>query len=400
MSRRTSGMLASLVLVVSGLAVLGTSVAQSAAALAPDDVITYCSADPTPPCIVSFKHDGVAVDHALYRIQWNEPSPASGFYSWYFSKFIGSSWSSDMGTDETTHSFAVTFDFGTFDPATAAGLANPSGPTPVTWGGSSTYHLITMTTSPVHWLAGCTDGDPPSCPMMATADNETFGALTGVVNNASWFQSTGSIAHSYNLSNITIARDPYISTDAVTGARSMIFTLLSPHESATSVVFTGFQHLRLPNGMLHDVYGIPAPQTMTAASLGATLSGGTSGTITVRPEAGHAAMLIDITGVTFSTRNLKVRLGTITPSRPSGVKGKRLSPTRGRVTFTKSAARGAYPTGYQLRCVSGHQVRTATGSSTTTRFRLHGLTPGRHYTCRVRAKSHVGSGPWSFAAHL
>ncbi len=402
MKRRTSVLLATLALLVSGLAAVSASTAPSASAITTDDVIAYCAITPAPPCIVSFTHNGSTVDPTAYRIQWNEVQPSSGFYSWYFSKFIGASWSSDMGADETANTFAVKFDFGSFNPRTIAGLAAPRTSTAVVWSGAAPHYLVQISESPVHWVTGCVEGNPTPCPM--TGSSEAFGYLSGVANDGRWFGTSEAehqqIAGFYTFSNTDISDDPVITTDAITGARTMVFVIQSPHESPSHALFYGNQYLRIPNRTLHDVYGIPAPATMTAASLGATISSGGSGTITVTPEAGHGAMLIAVTNVTFSKRSVKVRLGTITPARPSAVKGKRLSPTRGRVTFGKSAPRGAYPTGYQLRCVSGHQVHTATGSSSTTRFRIRGLTPGRHYTCRVRAKSHVGPGPWSYATHL
>ncbi|MFL6059826.1 MAG: hypothetical protein ACJ72E_01250 [Marmoricola sp.] len=386
--RRTRRLLVALALVGSGLTAAGASPAHAAF----EDPIPLCGPAIPTPCLVSLRRDGADVSLSAYRVEWNEESPGSGFYSWFFAKFNGSSWSTDMGADETTHSFTASFDFGSFDPESIAGLAEPAGASPVTWGGTSTHHLVTITAHPVHWLTGCTDDDPPACPPTATAQNEAFGYLSGVASNGSWFENPGAIARTYNLSNIDIARDPYIQTNAITGARAMVFTLASPHENAALETFHGFQHLRLPNKMLRDVYGIPDPDTMTASSLAATLSAG-SGTIAVRPEAGHTAMLIDVTGVTFSKRTVKVALGTIVPTRPTQLVGKRLSRTRAKVDFAPAHARGARPTGYLTRCVwhsSVKTVRTRYSVATITHLRA-----GKHYTCHARALSRAGAGPWS-----
>jgi hypothetical protein len=157
-------------------------------------------------------------------------------------------------------------------------------------------------------------------------------------------------------------------------------------------VFHGFQHLRLPNAMMRDVYGIPDPDTMTSTSLVTTITGGTS-TITIRPEAGHDAMLIDLPDVTFSTRKVTVKVGHINPTAPTHLKTWRISGAKGRIYFVKSYPRGARVTGYSARCANGSTLKTATGTSAGITFTNLGA--GKPYACRVRSSSKAGYSAWS-----
>lgn len=400
MARRISGILATIGLVTAGLLLLGTSTAPVANA-AFEDPVPLCSAPHAPPCLVSLTRSGVA-NPAGYRVAWNQEDPTNGFYSWFVEKDISGVWRTDMGVAEEGVPFSVAMNFGAFNPRTAAAMADPAGAHPGIWSTVSGNHYVTITGSPIYRVPGCVDGDPPTCP--TTGVDEEHGYLDTVVNNANWFGSTAAehqlAAGLYSFRNTDLGGEaPVLLTDAITGAQTLVFTLLNSHRDLDSVTFVGEEHLRLPNAMLHDIYGIPAPDTMTASSLATSLSG-TGGSISIRPEATHRAMLIDVTGVTFSKRLVRIRLGAITPMRPGSVRAVRVNGTHGRVSYLKARPRGAYPTGYQLRCVSGRQVRTASGGSSTTVLRIRGLTPGRHYSCRVRATSRVGPGLWSYIRRL
>ncbi|HET6153430.1 MAG TPA: fibronectin type III domain-containing protein [Marmoricola sp.] len=397
MARRTSGIIASLALLVGGLAVT-SSVAPAVAA--PDDPVPSCTSH-AAPCLVSFTRDGAAVDPSAYRVAWNEEAPGSGFYSWYFEKFQGSFWNAELGADEIGHTYAVTFDFGTFNPRTAGGLALPETSKPVSWSTSGSDHRITLRASPIYRVLGCT-GEPTTCPTTATPGDETHGWLSEVVNDGRWFGESAAehakIAGFYNLRNTDVGSDPpVLTTNAATGDRALVFTLQNTHADSMGTVFSGFAHLRLPDAMLRDVYGVPDPDTMTSTSLLTTINGGV-GTITIHPEAGHAAMLIDITGVTFSKRTLKVLLGTIVPTKPTSVRGKRRNAHTGVVRFAASHARGSRATGYVTRCSRPGSNRTA--HSKHGMAVIHRLKAGKHYTCKSRAVSKAGNSPWSSSVRL
>jgi|SRR5689334_9728456 len=398
MSRRTSGMLATFALIASGLVALGGS-APAAAGPVELQPIKYCSVS-APPCIEKFSVDGTDIPSGstAYQVVWNEVQPSSGYYSWFFEKWIPDAWRVDMGTGEETKVFKVTFNFGTFNPVTYSGQGAPAGDNPVFRSLSGGDYHLTISANPIYRLTGCNmNVDPETCPTTAGIDDDTPGYLDGVVNDARWFGETTSehqqIAGMWEFTNVQVTRGaPFITTDPITGTSALNFFLQNTHENSAHVVFHGAQHLRLPNAMLRDVYGIPDPDTMTSSSLATTITGGV-GTITIHPEAGHDAMLIDVTDVTFSARTVKVKLGTIVPTAPSHLKTWRISSTSGRIYFVKAYPRGARVTGYSGRCANGSTIKTATGTSAGVTFTNLGA--GKPYACRVRAKSKAGYGPWS-----
>jgi hypothetical protein len=166
--------------------------------------------------------------------------------------------------------------------------------------------------------------------------------------------------------------------------------------------------------MLHDSFGVPDPSTMDASSLTGTVNGSTTAaTFTVTHDADRGGLggglFVDVTGINFPTgssaraqavivpkRLIKVRRGVITPRRPTNLVATRIDAHTGKVAFTKAAARGALPTGYKIRCVSGGgHVVTNTKTTPTSPIRIGGLHTGVGYDCKVRATSKAGPGTWS-----
>jgi hypothetical protein len=399
MSRRTSGFLATFALIASGLTTLGASTPAAAVVPVTDGTIAYCTAS-APPCLERFTRDGADVSPSAYRIQWNQVQPKLGYYTWYFAKYVPDAWRTDMGADEEGHTFKVTFNFGTFNPRTFFGQGAPAGDTPVYRALSGGAFHLTVSSSPIYRLTGCNNNvDPVTCPTAAPdVDQEAHGYLDGGVNDARWFGETTAehnlVAGMWELRNAEAGGGaPILTADPVTGAQALNFTLQNVHQSFGGVPFHGFQHLRLPNAMLHDVYGIPDPDTMTSTSLRTTITGGSS-IITITPEAGHHAMLIDLPDVTFSLRKVKVRLGIIVPTAPTHLKTWRISNSTGRIYFVKSYPRGARVTGYSALCANASTIKTASGTGTSITFT--NISPGgARWICKVRAKSKAGYSPWS-----
>ncbi|WP_183406995.1 fibronectin type III domain-containing protein [Nocardioides marmorisolisilvae] len=406
MSRRTPGILATFALIVAGLVALGASTAPPA--LGAEPVVPYCSAPAAPPCIVRLTRAAVDVDPNLYRVVWNEKAPSSGFYSWYFETFTGGAWRADMsadGTDETTQVFKLVLDFGSFNPVTYAGQGSSDFENPVYRSVVDGHYRISITASPINRLTGCDfNVDPPSCPTYGTADDDVEGYLDGVVNDARWFGETAAehriIGGFSDLHNTEYTGGPpVIVTDPVTGSSTMTFTLRNTHAYADhTTVFHGNQQLRLPNSMLREVYGIPDPDTMSPGSLATSLGGSGTGTITVHPEADHTGVVVYVTGVTFSTRTVRIKRGIIVPLAPTHLSSWRISAASGRIYFTKATPRGSRVTSYLARCQHGSSVKTANGYSTGVTF--SNLARNTSYSCRVRARSKAGYGPWSALVHL
>ena len=106
-------------------------------------------------------------------------------------------------------------------------------------------------------------------------------------------------------------------------------------------------------------------------------------------------MTIDIGPITFSKRRVRIETGTITPTRPSHVRAKRVRAGVARLTYDASHPRGAKVRGYSAQCQRPGGADRETGKADGTRLRVSGLQAGRVYECRVRARSKAGPGKWS-----
>lgn len=177
-------------------------------------------------------------------------------------------------------------------------------------------------------------------------------------------------------------------------------------DDSGSSPFEGFYDVLIPNQFLVDM-GIDDPSTLDPDGISAAIG---SGSVTVTP--GPTATEVDVTGITFSTlatpghlmhaiaaaqpkvkqRQLKIKKGTITPTRPKVTKGKR-HPSSVKLIFTEAHPRGSHLKHYQARCrASGLTTRTATAkrSPIVVRRLSHSA-----YKCQVRAKAKAGYGRWS-----
>jgi hypothetical protein len=167
-------------------------------------------------------------------------------------------------------------------------------------------------------------------------------------------------------------------------------------DSGALTTFVGQARFRLPYSFLRDDFGIPDPDTLTPSSLTGSVrkpDGSTApGTFSVMQDPGGGAVYVSVSGVTFTVKQLRVKAGKIVPTKPTQVSATRTAARRGFVDFEPSKARGARPTGYAGRCVSGQHVVTASNDNIV---RFTGLKAGKAYDCKVRAKSEVGPGPWS-----
>ncbi|MDT4915882.1 MAG: hypothetical protein QOH89_582, partial [Pseudonocardiales bacterium] len=308
----------------------------------------------------------------------------------------------DLGTAEIGHVFTITLNLGSMVPRAVWGWADPAANavtrSPV---GGGNWNL-TLNLKPVHRLSSCLLPPPDfilTCPHTAAPDNEVHAQIYGDVNDASWWGDTADMHDQLmglnSFTNVDYTYEqPDITIDPVTGAATMTIPMANAHEDAAHNTFLGFQKIRLPNRMLRDVYGIPAPETMTPDSLASSVSGGV-GTVHTYQEAGDDAMHVDVSDVTFSLHRLKVKRGTIVPTRPTNVRARRTADHRARIAFTGSSPRGARVSGYEVHCTtSGGGVGVATTTPSTVVV-VPGLTKGAPYTCQVRARSKAGPSRWS-----
>lgn len=161
-------------------------------------------------------------------------------------------------------------------------------------------------------------------------------------------------------------------------------------ENDGTTLVKGDFYLRIPAAFLSTYWGINDPSTLATDGLNASIGAG-GGTLTVTVEPGNAAVDVQISGMTFSRRKLLVKLGHVTPRAPTHVKARRVSATTGKVTFTKSKARGQRVTGYKLHCKATNGT-TVTVKSKRSPLLAKTLVPGQAYKCTVSGHSKAGYG--------
>jgi hypothetical protein len=259
-------------------------------------------------------------------------------------------------------------------------------------------YTFSITGHPVTLTQGCNGGW--SCSTVATSQYAAAFDAT-ITDYAGWddvAQRNALFGLDYFGNVDQTSSPPEIVGDPATGGQQLLIRIANSHylTDGTAVV-NGHGELRIPNAFLKLAYGVPDPTTMTGASLTAKLSGAAagSGTVTISPESGADAMRVVLDGVTFSARTVSVRRGTIVPTRPRSLHGRRLSAHRARMAFAPSTPRGAKVMGYRARCarIGGGGTRYANGSRSP--IVVTGLAKGRAYSCAVRARSKAGYGPWS-----
>ena len=155
----------------------------------------------------------------------------------------------------------------------------------------------------------------------------------------------------------------------------------------TTVVHGDF-YLRIPAAFLSTYWGINDPNTLSTDGLNASVGAG-GGTLTVTVEPSNAAVDVTVSGMTFSHRKLKIKLGVVTPRAPTHVKARRVSGTTARVTFTKAKARSQRVTGCRL---AARPAAAVTGKSKRSPLVVSTLVSGQAYNCTVRGHSKAGYG--------
>lgn len=391
-----ASLLAVLALTASGLSVVGVV---TAPAQALTDGPRWCSASPAPPCVEHLYVDGVEKfdGDPTYDVQFaffaGGPTP-SEMFQYYVQKSPGG-----YKLGASTERFTVVLDSGSLKPRVVDGWASEvvvtRDPDP-----AGVHHHVTVSAKPSEHLAACRDiAGTLTCPFTAAAAADDARQVGVTIDDGSWWGANPDQVNGLEyFTNIDVGGiPPEFVTNSATGEVTLSMLMANAHARADGSTYFGRSETRLPNRFMREVYGIPDPSTMTGTSLVASVSGGV-GTANIYQESGADAMRIDVTGVTFSKRHLRVSIGTIRPTKPTLTKTKRISGGKGRVTFTKARPRGAKVTGYQAKCVSGRQVVTDRGGWPS--FVVSGLRAGRGYDCRVRALSKAGPGRYSAKKHL
>jgi hypothetical protein len=193
----------------------------------------------------------------------------------------------------------------------------------------------------------------------------------------------------------TNVEETYIPPEISGDPLQFVEPLTNSHELAGGAVFHGFYHVVLPNAFLVDM-GIDDPSTLSSSGMAVSLGSGT-GTSSVSTVTNGVE--VDVTGLTFTHRTVKVKRGNILPTRPSNVQTHRRGSTHATVSFHAARARGSHIRHYAVICSAAHHA-SRKGSARRSPVWVKGLASGVAYRCKVRAVAKVGAGPWSGWKHL
>ena len=357
---------------------------------------SWCSAK-APPCIVSAARNGspVGPSDPTYDIDaFGYTTSGSHETSWSVLK-PGNPDPLDLGAAALSDHWTVTIDTGTVIPRVASqyadGVTVTRGPDP-----GPAHRHITIAADPVTFESNdeCDVSSYPwTCPFRASSEREA--QLQGWVTDYNAWDDVPQRQSMYGMNystNVAVTSlPPEIENDPATGAERILLRLANQHERPGGDVFHGFVHLRIPNRFLRRVYDIDDPAALTTSGL--TTSGGGGGTASVTQEASGNAMLVDVTGITFSQRLIRIKRGKIVPTKPTRLRAERTGRHGARIRFRRSRSRGSKVTSYGAKCTA--KDASASASSTKPPIRLTELEPGMSYRCRIRARSQAGQGPKS-----
>jgi hypothetical protein len=354
----------------------------------------WCAAPNPAPCLVSVKRNGVSltVSDPNFAVQSTGKLSTGDFD--YFGFLVAQIGATPLSTGDT---WEFEFDTGTLDPNYMEGFAGvPDMDRIVDPEADGTYH-VRYTAKPIVYTYGCDTASPVwPWPCTAAATSEEVKLSVEVQDRNDEFARFFSAQSPQGVNGI------FLET-ALDGSRYLSSEMVNSHFRADgTTVFQGEVRFRIPYAMLHDSFGVPDPSTMDATSLSGTVNGSTTAaSFHVWHDPDGGGMFVDITGLTFSKKVIKVKRGVITPRRPTNLVATRIDSHTGKVAFTLAKARGAKPTGYKIRCVSGGgHVVTNTKTTPTSPIRIGGLRTGVGYDCKVRATSKAGPGTWSTVVRM
>jgi len=391
MTRRLGRALALVGLLGGGLVALASSPAHAAPGTYAE---RWCDGGNPAPCLVSAKRNGVALTSADTDFEVQSTGQLSVDGVAYFGFLIAQApgGSTPLSVSDT---WRLTFDTGTLQPAYTEGFAGVPDVDRIA-DGDGTYH-VTYTAKPILYTTGCDENASWPLPCSETATSQEVKLQVEVQDRS------GTEFANFDRSQSPQSVNGIFLETATDGSRYLSSEMVNSHFLTDgSTVFHGEVRFRIPYAMLRDSFGVPDPSTMVASSLSGTVNGSaTLGTWSVAHDPKGGGMFVDVSNLTFSVKRLKVRRGTITPTRPTITRTTRVSATSGRIAYSLSKPRGAKVTGYDARCVSaGGHVVTRTKTTPTSPISVGGLRRGTSYTCKVRARSKVGPSTWSLGVRL
>jgi hypothetical protein len=375
--------LAVLCLLLSGLASALVGTAPSAVAKGTFQE-RWCGPGVPAPCLLSLTRNGVAVtaDDPHYEVvMYDFGEDENGSEVDLILHTFGSP--GDLDSNDT---WSMLVDMGTRHPDETEGYAA----VPVVQRiGSGSSHQLRYTGKPVLVTSGCNDSFPSNCPQVAQGQSIDFEVAIRTLKVNKEFIGFDRSQNVDTINGIFLEHtrdgEPYLESE---WDNSHFLT-----DGTTLAV--GQARFRIPWPMLHDEFDVPDPKTMVAQSFVGSINGKkASFDVSQDPQGG--GVYVDISGVTFSKKDIRIEMGRLTPTRPTGVTADRTG-TKVKLAFDRAGARGAKVTRYQATCTAKGSVRTAYGKKHVT---LTGLLAGKKYACRVRAASKAGYGAWSKAVRV
>ncbi len=337
--------------------------------------------------------DGLPVGptHPQYRI---DTSPvATGGSTEFLWSVEDRATGADLGSSALAQDWAIEWDTGLVPPRVSFVRGGEADVVRTETAGT---HSIEITSSPAYAAnnADCDQSSSPwECPDFPGAEFAAY--LAGQVTDYGSWDDVPQREAFYGMdfaTNVALTSiPPEIVGDPATGASQLRVPLASHHFLGNgTTVFEGRAEVRIPNEFLKTVYGIDDPASLTSAGLATSGAGG--GTVIVSQEPGREAMLVEISGVTFSQRNVKIKRGKITPSAPRELEASRASPKRAKLAFEASLPRGSQVRGYEARCKPRGRASTEVATAGRSPLVVSGLRGGTAYDCSVRADSKAGLG--------
>jgi hypothetical protein len=254
------------------------------------------------------------------------------------------------------------------------------------------HHTVTFTMNPVplsYTDSGCNgNGTCPERP-----DYVTTGYLEGSVDNLRYITDPADEAamQGWDL----VATTDWISTPPLLNFDTHTFIVDAANSHCANlapdacVPFVGSVSMTFPFAMLSHLYEVDDPASLAPSAFTVTGAGSAASTSVTVDSAGHVVH-VDMTGMTFSKRRLKV-VGNMRPSGVRNLKAIRVSGTVGKLRFDPAKSRGSKVRGYKATCKSASGL-VVSGSADASPLKVTGLSPGVKYRCTVWAKSRFGDG--------
>jgi len=369
----------------------GLLAAPAPAPIIPSDPIPDCD-DPAPaPCFASITKNGTTTLHTNdvldtgVEVIGGQTFVIDGARYWKFSI-------QDQHGDfnlNTTDTYEVVLDLGTSNLGET--FSRGQNVTVERDFSDASHHTVTFTMNPVpvsYTDSGCHgDGTCPERP-----DVEATGYLEGSVDNLHYLTDPADEAamQGWDLVASTdwISSPPTLNYDTHT----FIIDAANSHCAnpvGTCVPFVGGVSMTFPFAMLSHLYEVDAPGTLGPSAFSISGAGGAASTAVTVDDAGHVVH-VDISGMTFSKRRLKV-VGDMRPGGVRNLHAVRVSASVGRLKFDPAKSRGSKVRGYKATCKSSSGL-VASGSADDSPLKVTGLSPGVKYDCKVWAKSRFGDG--------